>query len=149
MRLHPRGISRHESTFLQTLFNSICLDLNELYKILFFSSSSVLRNAQELEVLKTRLQHEFKEVSDVFKGELDEVNGKLATSDRMLSHMQRYMGKIDAELQVSCTEIHHCTYCARVASTVISNNPILANVPSVRLVIEWSGQISLWCNSER
>ncbi len=57
-------------------------------------------NAQELEVLKTRLQHEFKEVSDVFKGELDEVNGKLATSDRMLSHMQRYMGKIDAELQV-------------------------------------------------
>ncbi len=58
-------------------------------------------------MLKTRLQHEFKEVSDVFKGELDEVNGKLATSDRMLSHMQRYMGKIDAELQVSRTEIDY------------------------------------------
>ena len=40
-------------------------------------------------------------MSDVFKGELDEVNGKLATSDRMLSHMQRYMDKIESELQVS------------------------------------------------
>jgi hypothetical protein len=34
---------------------------------------------------KTRLEHELKEVTDVFKGELDEVNGKLATSERMLS----------------------------------------------------------------
>jgi hypothetical protein len=99
-------------------------------------------------VLKTRLQHEFKEVSDVFKGELDEVNGKLATSDRMLSHMQRYMGKIDAELQVSCTEIHHCTECAREACAVISIDPIQANVASMLLVIEWSDRTSLWFNSD-
>ena len=39
-------------------------------------------------------------MTDVFKGELDEVNGKLATSERMLSHMYRYLAKIDAELQV-------------------------------------------------
>jgi hypothetical protein len=31
-------------------------------------------------MLKTRLEHELKEVTDVFKGELDEVNSKLATS---------------------------------------------------------------------
>jgi hypothetical protein len=40
-------------------------------------------------------------VTDVFKGELDEVNGKLATSERMLSHMYRYLAKIDAELEAA------------------------------------------------
>ena len=68
------------------------------------------RNKQELDVLKTRLEHELKEVTDVFKGELDEVNGKMATSERMLSHMSRYLAKIDAELQVVQEKLEVETY---------------------------------------
>lgn len=64
------------------------------------NEAASIKNRQELESLKGRLETELKEVSDVFSGELDEVNGKLATSDRMLSHMQKYLGKVDAELQV-------------------------------------------------
>jgi hypothetical protein len=105
MKLHPREISRHVDLSSFSTSKSVVIYLKvTLYRFSQISFFLDLGNAQELEVLKTRLQHEFKEVSDVFKGELDEVNGKLATSDRMLSHMQRYMGKIDAELQVSCTE---------------------------------------------
>lgn len=43
-------------------------------------------------------------------GELDEVNGKLATSDRMLSHMQKYLGKVDAELQTIGEKLEVETY---------------------------------------
>jgi hypothetical protein len=68
------------------------------------------KNKQELELLKKRLEAELKEVGDVFSGELDEVNGKLATSDRMLSHMQKYLGKVDAELQTTSEKLEVETY---------------------------------------
>ena len=91
-----------------------------LFKFLWFLSFGNLTqisrvagarpNHQELDLLKTRLEHELKEVTDVFKGELDKVNGKLATSERMLSHMYRYLAKIDAELQVVQEKLEVETY---------------------------------------
>lgn len=74
------------------------------------NEAASIKNRQELEALKLRLETELKEVSEVFSGELDEVNGKLATSDRMLSHMQKYLGKVDAELQTITEKLEVETY---------------------------------------
>jgi chromosome segregation ATPase len=87
-----------------------CINSDDLSTDLKANEAASKRNKQELDLLKTRLEHELKEVTDVFKGELDEVNGKLATSERMLSHMNRYLAKIDAELQVVQEKLEVETY---------------------------------------
>jgi hypothetical protein len=48
-----------------------------------------------------------------------QVNGKLATSERMLSHLNRYLAKIDAELQVVQEMPRMITY-ARVCSRMLT-----------------------------